>query len=61
MDRVPGHAWLMILAAAVLVLVASAGPLAPVDNEAVTAVVSQGVSLVGDYSPDVNLWGVAGS
>ena len=61
MDRVPGHAWLMILAAAVLVLVASAGPLAPVDKEAVTAVVSQGVSLVGDYSPDVNLWGVAGS
>jgi diguanylate cyclase (GGDEF)-like protein len=29
MDRVPGHAWLMVLAAGVLVLVASAVPLAP--------------------------------
>jgi diguanylate cyclase (GGDEF)-like protein len=29
MDRVPGHAWLMVLAAAVLITVASAVPLAP--------------------------------
>ena len=63
MDRVPGHAWLMVLAAAVLVLVASAVPLAPVDNRALTAVVSQGASIVSaaTYPTDVNLWRVAGS
>jgi diguanylate cyclase (GGDEF)-like protein len=50
MDRVPGHAWLMILAAGVLVLVASAVPLAPVE----LSQLSQGVSSVGSSSQD--LW-----
>jgi len=58
MDRVPGHAWLMVLAAAVLVLVASAVPMAP-DNDALTQVVSQDLSIV--TTTDVNLWRVAGS
>jgi diguanylate cyclase (GGDEF)-like protein len=60
MDRVPGHAWLMVLAAAVLVLVASAVPLAPdLASNAVTHVVSQGASIVP--TTDVNLWRVAAS
>ena len=63
MDRVPGHAWLMVLAAAVLVLVASAVPLAPVDTRGFATVVSQGASIVSaaTYPTDVNLWRVAGS
>jgi diguanylate cyclase (GGDEF)-like protein len=47
----------MVLAAAVLVLIASAVPLAPADVGLVTKDVGQGVS----YSTDVNLWRVAGS
>ena len=58
MDRVPGHAWLMVLAAGVLVLVASAVPLAP-GKDALAHVVSQGVSIIP--TTDVNLWRVAGS
>ena len=58
MDRVPGHAWLMVLAAAVLVFVASAVPLAPADKR--SQVVDQAALLVSNYS-DVNLWRVAGS
>jgi len=47
MDRVPGHAWLMVLAAGVLVLIASAVPLAPeLRNDTLTTVVSQGASIV---------------
>jgi diguanylate cyclase (GGDEF)-like protein len=67
MDRLPGQAWLMVLAAGVLVLVATAVPLAPVDTDALTTVVSQGASIVASYSPgvslstDVNLWRVGGS
>jgi len=57
MDRVPGHAWLMVLAAGVLVLVASAVPLAQPGAGLVAHVVGQGAS----YSTDVNLWRVAGS
>ena len=57
MDRVPGHAWLMVLAAGVLVLVASAVPLAPELTSPMAHVVGQGAS----YSTDVNLWRVAGS
>jgi diguanylate cyclase (GGDEF)-like protein len=64
MDRVPGHAWLMVLAAAVLVFVASAVPLAPADKVG-TQVVDQAAQLVANYSAaysnDVNLWRVAGS
>ncbi len=45
MDRVPGHAWLMVLAAAVLVFVASAVPLAPADKVG-TQVVDQAAQLV---------------
>ncbi len=56
MDRVPGHAWLMVLAAAVLVLVASAVPLAP-DGSALARVVGQVASAT---YPTVNLWRVAG-
>ncbi len=44
MDRVPGHAWLMVLAAGVLVLVATAVPLAP--NEALARALGQGASHV---------------
>jgi diguanylate cyclase (GGDEF)-like protein len=58
MDRVPGHAWLMVLAAGVLVLVASAVPLAPDLESATTPVVSQGTFVA---TTDVNLWRVAGS
>jgi diguanylate cyclase (GGDEF)-like protein len=58
MDRVPGHAWLMVLAAGVLVLVASAVPLAP-GKDALAHVVSQGASIIP--TTDVNLWRVAGS
>src|SRR5262245_3785083 len=42
MDRVPGYAWLMILAAGVVVLVASAVPLAPA--EVVARALGQGAS-----------------
>jgi diguanylate cyclase (GGDEF)-like protein len=68
MDRVPGYAWLMVLAAGVLVLIASAVPPAPqLRKETLTTVVSQGASIVASYSrdvnlsTDVNLWRVAGS
>ena len=44
MDRVPGHAWLMVLAAGVIVLVATAVPLAP--NEALARALGQGASHV---------------
>ncbi len=57
MDRVPGHAWLMVLAAAVLVLVASAVPLAP-DDSALAQALGQVASAT---YPTVNLWRVAGS
>ena len=57
MDRVPGHAWLMVLAAAVLVLVASAVPLAP-DGSALEQALGQMASAT---YPTVNLWRVAGS
>ncbi len=61
MDRVPGYAWLMVLAAAVLVLVASAlVPFVPdLTSNAVTFVAGQGASSV--TATDVNLWRVAGA
>jgi diguanylate cyclase (GGDEF)-like protein len=59
MDRVPGHAWLMVLAAAVLITVASAVPLVPAPG-AVAPVGGQGpFSIAGDL-PTVNLWRFAG-
>jgi diguanylate cyclase (GGDEF)-like protein len=54
MDRVPGYAWLLVLAAAVLVLVASAVPMAP--QEPLPQMIGQGA-----LTADVNLWRVAGS
>jgi diguanylate cyclase (GGDEF)-like protein len=57
MDRMPGHAWLMVLAAAVLVTVASAVPLAP--TEQVPRALGQ--SLVQqDTSVAINPWRAAG-
>jgi diguanylate cyclase (GGDEF)-like protein len=58
MDRVPGHAWLMVLAAAVLVTVASAVPLAP-SSVGVSHAVSQGPSVVAP-STTINPGQVAG-
>jgi diguanylate cyclase (GGDEF)-like protein len=58
MDRVPGHAWLMVLAAAVLVTVASAVPLAPTD--AVPRAIDQAPSLVVPTSQVINPSRVAG-
>jgi diguanylate cyclase (GGDEF)-like protein len=58
MDRVPGHAWLMVLAAAVLVTVASAVPLAP--TEAVPRAIDQAPSLVVPTSQVINPSRVAG-
>ena len=56
----PGYAWLMVLAAAVLVLVASVVPLAPdLTSNALTLVASQGASSV--TATYVNLWRVAGA
>jgi diguanylate cyclase (GGDEF)-like protein len=55
MDRVPGHAWLMVLAAAVLVLVASAVPLAPAE------ILARGQEQITAASPGaVILWRVGG-
>ena len=52
MDRVPGHAWLMVLAAAVLVTVASAVPLAPTDP--VSRVLKQAPSLITSSEQTIN-------
>jgi diguanylate cyclase (GGDEF)-like protein len=57
MDRVPGHAWLLVLAAAVLVTVASAVPLAP--DQSLAHALSQ-PSLVVAPSQNINPWHVAG-
>jgi diguanylate cyclase (GGDEF)-like protein len=57
MDRVPGHAWLMVLAAAVLVTVASAVPLAP--DQSLAHALSQ-PSLVVATSQNINPLHVAG-
>ena len=58
MDRLPGHAWLMVLVAVVLVTVASAVPFVPVQAAAAQAV-SQQVSLP-ELEMQVNPWRVAG-
>ena len=58
MDRVPGYAWLMVLAAAVLVTVASAVPLAPT-AAAVAHAASQHASVVYPERT-VNPWQLAG-
>ena len=58
MDRVPGHAWLLVLAAAVLVTVASAVPLAPPLNETFSPALSQ--SLNPPSTVSINPWTVAG-
>src|SRR3954464_6333257 len=58
MDRVPGYAWLMVLAAAVLITVASAVPLAPPSGAPTQAVV-QDLSL-NVPSITINPWSVAG-
>jgi diguanylate cyclase (GGDEF)-like protein len=58
MDRVPGHAWLMVLAAAVLVTVASAVPLAP--TQAVATALGQQASQFAPSVPSVNPWHFAG-
>jgi len=59
MDRVPGHAWLMVLAAAVLFTVASAVPLAPAPG-ALPHLLGQEPSLVVPNLTPVNVWRVAG-
>jgi diguanylate cyclase (GGDEF)-like protein len=59
MDRVPGHAWLLVLAAAVLVTVASAVPLAPTDASGLTHAISQPSSIVPP-AQEINAWRVAG-
>src|SRR5262245_37703917 len=51
MDRVPGHAWLMVLAATVLVTVASAVPLAP---DPVSVVLKQAPSLITSSEQTIN-------
>jgi diguanylate cyclase (GGDEF)-like protein len=56
MDRVPGHAWLLVLAAAVLVTIASAVPLAPAAG--VSHPVSQESSLLV-ATKVINPWHVA--
>jgi diguanylate cyclase (GGDEF)-like protein len=58
MDRVPGQAWLMVLAAVVLVTVASAVPLAP-SAAAVASSVSQHASVVS-AERTINPWQLAG-
>ena len=59
MDRVPGHAWLMVLAAGVLVLLASAVPLAPDElGRQALAHLSQGASSVASIPPTSDLWRV---
>jgi diguanylate cyclase (GGDEF)-like protein len=55
MDRVPGHAWLMVLAAGVLVLVASAVPLAP--DEALARALGQG-AFHATHATNPDLWRV---
>jgi diguanylate cyclase (GGDEF)-like protein len=57
MDRMPGHAWLMVLAAAVLVTVASAVPLAPTDQ--LPRALGQGL-VQQDTSVAINPWRAAG-
>jgi diguanylate cyclase (GGDEF)-like protein len=56
MDRMPGHAWLLVLAAAVLVTVASAVPLAPTDQ----VPRALGQSLFQDARVSINPWRAAG-
>jgi diguanylate cyclase (GGDEF)-like protein len=58
MDRVPGHAWLMVLAATVLVTVASAVPLAPTDL--VPRAIGQAPSLVVPTTQVINPSRLAG-
>jgi diguanylate cyclase (GGDEF)-like protein len=52
MDRVPGHAWLMVLAAAVLVTVASAVPLEPTTDP--VSVFKQAPSLITSSEQTIN-------
>jgi diguanylate cyclase (GGDEF)-like protein len=59
MDRVPGHAWLLVLAAAVLVTVASAVPLAPPLDATFARALSQN-SPSSDATVTINPWTVAG-
>jgi diguanylate cyclase (GGDEF)-like protein len=58
MNRVPGHAWLMVLAAAVLVIVASAVPLAP--SEMLPQVHGQDQRSLLSLTTEVNPWRIAG-
>jgi diguanylate cyclase (GGDEF)-like protein len=58
MDRVPGYAWLMVLVATVLVTVASAVPLVPVQASAVQTVSADASHL--SLEVKVNPWHVAG-
>ena len=58
---VPGHAWLLVLAAAVLVTVASAVPLAPGSNQPAGSFSSGQVSsTLVPPTQTVNVWDVAG-
>ena len=59
MDRVPGHAWLLVLAAAVLVTVASAVPLAPPLDATFARALSQNTQS-SDATVTINPWTVAG-
>jgi diguanylate cyclase (GGDEF)-like protein len=59
MDRVPGYAWLLVLAAAVLVTVASALPLAPLPDATVAHAPSQNIQS-SDATVRINPWTVAG-
>src|SRR5262245_13900454 len=59
MDRVPGHAWLLVLAAAVLVTVASAVPLAPPLDATFARALSQNTQ-TSDATVTINPWPVAG-
>ncbi len=59
MDRVPGHAWLMVLAAAVLITIASAVPLAP--SEVFQQAVGHAPTSLTQDLTAVNPWHIAGS
>jgi diguanylate cyclase (GGDEF)-like protein len=58
MDRVPGHAWLMVLAAAVLITVASAVPLAP--STGIVSAVHQAPSVTAPPVQTINPYHAAG-
>jgi len=59
MDRVPGHAWLLVLAAAVLVTVALAVPLAPPPDATFAHAIGQNTQS-SNATVTINPWTVAG-